>query len=791
MVTKHWKKIVALFLAITVLLAGAPGTIDLASAAPEDTAAGDATTTDTAAGDAANGDSKADAKKDEAKEQQNVGEDGEVVQQGAVGKVDKSKWITKKDYQLVAESDTYKMYLYEPRLSIMLENKETGKILESTLSDEKDDGNSNAAWNAYMKSGVIVNAIVGTKNTYQADLVLTKHTMNVTKSENGFSAEIYWEPYKFGFTVNVTLEGSDVVINVPDNSIKEEKEGTYINSISLFPMMGYSFLDDKKGYMLIPDGNGALINLDNKEGRYTTGFSQMIYGSDAGFSDNVAKKYLWDEIDTIQDANKVLAPIFGMAHTEEQTGYLAVVEKGEKRASVEAHPNGVMVNYNRCFAKFLLRDLYVQPLNNSNSGTITQAEVDRTHSDLQVRYMLLDDKEANYSSMANKYRDYLLNNKLLTKKESNYNTRIDFLGTDREEFLMGTTAVTMTKTEDAEKIIKELQDAGVKSALSVYKGWQDGGLFNVPIRDYDVDGHIGGKSKLNDLVKSAKEKNYKMYLYDDALRLNPSENTFSNEMIKKVNKRTYEEEIWAEVYDEFNFLTPEKSAQHLKNFVEDAAEDEVNQIAVSGISNTMFSYSYKGDYYSRSNAADAYSKVLDELDANTELVLEQPCAYLWKNADAFLDMPLGSSQYMYIDEEVPFLSMVLKGIVPMYSEYVNFEANKQEFVLQMIESGVFPSFYLTEEDSSALIYTNSADMYSTKYTTYKDAIIQYDAEFRALNDVVGDANIVGHEKQSNGVTVVTYNNGVKIYINYTEESKTVDGITVEGMSYSYKAGEAE
>ena len=93
----------------------------------------------------------------------------------------------------------------------------------------------------------------------------------------------------------------------------------------------------------------------------------MIYGSDAGFSDNVAKKYLWDEIDTIQDANKVLAPIFGMAHTEEQTGYLAVVEKGEKRASVEAHPNGVMVNYNRCFAKFLLRDLYVQPLNSRPS----------------------------------------------------------------------------------------------------------------------------------------------------------------------------------------------------------------------------------------------------------------------------------------------------------------------------------------------------------------------------------------------------------------------------------------
>lgn len=789
MVTKHWKKIVALFLAVTVVLAGAPGTIRMVSAAPEDTGTEGA---GTEGNEASKGDSGDADKKEDEQEQQKVGEDGEVVQEGAVGKQDKSKWITKKDYQLVAESDTYKMYLYEPRLSIMLENKETGKIIESTVSDEKDDGNSNTAWNAYMKSGVVVNAIIGKKNTYQVDLITTKHTLNVTKNDKGFSAEIYWEkPYEFGFTVNVSLENDELVVNVPDDSIKEEKEGTYINFITLYPMMGYSYLDDEEGYMLIPDGNGALINLDNKEGRYTTGFSQMIYGSDIGFSDNIKKEYLWDEIDMTQEANKVLAPIFGMAHTKSQRGYFAVVEKGQNRASVEVHPNGVMVNYNRCFAKFLLRDLYVQPLNNSSSGTVVQPESDRTHSDLQVRYMLLSGDEVNYSSMANKYRDYLLNNGTLTKKDSSYNTRVDFLGTDRENFLLGTKAVTMTRTEDVENMYKELQDAGVQSVLSVYKGWQDGGLYNIPIRDYDVDSHIGGNSKMNDLIASAKEKNYKLYLFNDALRLNPSENTFSNEMIKKVNKRTYIQDIWAEVYDEFNFLTPEKSAKHLKNFIEDAADDGISQIAVAGISNTMFSYSYQSNFYSRDSVADAYSKLLSETGANTDMALEQPCAYLWNNADVFLDMPLGTSDYMYIDEEIPFLSMVLKGVVPMYSEYVNFEANKQEFMLEMVEAGVFPSFYVTQEDSSALIYTNSADQYSTKYTTYKDSVIQYDKEFRVLNQVIGDANIVNHEKQADGVTVVTYSNGVKVYINYTEESKTVDGVAVEGMSYSYKVGEAE
>lgn len=146
---------------------------------------------------------------------------------------------------------------------------------------------------------------------------------------------------------------------------------------------------------------------------------------------------------------------------------------------------------------------------------------------------------------------------------------------------------------------------------------------------------------------------------------------------------------------------------------------------------------------------------------------------------------------MYVDEEVPFMSMVLKGVVPMYSDYVNFEANKQKFLLQMVESGVYPSFYLTAENSSKLIRTNSADLYSTEYTTYKDSIIDYDKQLRELNSVLGDANIVKHEILDNGVKAVTYSNGIKVYVNYSDSQQTAEGVTVEAMSYSYKAGEAE
>lgn len=715
-----------------------------------------------------------------------VNENGEVVMEGATGKVDKSEWITIDDYELVAESDTYKMYYYEPRLSIILENKNNGKFIESTLSDELDDGASNSTWNAYMKSGIVIAAIIGTTNTYQVDMVSCSNKIETTKIDNGVSAKIYFNEYKFGLTVDITLDGDEVVVNIPDDSIVEEKEGTYISTVSVFPFMGYTFMDDQDGYMLIPDGNGALIYLDNKEGRYATGFSRMIYGSDAGFTDSSTTNYLWNKYDTVVDANDIIAPVFGMAHTEDQLGYIAVVENGEKRASIEAHPNGVMVNYNRCFAKFMLRDIYVQPLNESNSGTMTSVETDRTHSDLTVRYMLLEGDDADYSGMAVEYRNYLLENNLVATKDTSYNTRVDFLGTDREEFLMGTKAVTMTTTDNIEEMYSDLQSSGVSSLLSVYKGWQKGGIYNVPISKYKADSSIGGTSALTKLISESADSNYNLYLYNDALRVNASTNATTFNVVKKINKRTFKEELNEQVYDLFYYLLPEKMERTLEKFTKSYTSKGVNNLALAGVTDNIFSYSSQGNYYTRYDTANAVLEAVQTIDESTDMIMEQPYAYLWDYTDAFLDMPLGSSDYMYVDEEVPFLSMVLKGIIPMYSDYVNFEANKTEFFLQMVESGVYPSFYITYENSSALIYTNSSDLYSTEYATYRDSIISYDEQLREVASAVEGACIADHEKMDNGVTKVTYDNGTVIYVNYTENEVSVDGITVDAMSYQVK-----
>lgn len=705
-------------------------------------------------------------------------------------KTTNKKVEAQEDYVLVAESDTYKMYYYEPCFSIKLENKQTGAVLESTLSDEKDDGLNNKSWTGYMKSGIVMTAIIGTTNTYQVDMLTCKNTITTYYTENGIFAEISFPKYQFSLGIEVSLIDDELVVRIPDYTIKENKEGTYISTVSIFPFLGYTYLGEENGYMLVPDGNGALIYLEDKEGRYSTGFSRLIYGIDEGMTSNSKTSQLWDTFDMVTDANNVMAPIFGMAHTDDELAYLAIVESGDERCSIECQPNGVMVNYNRCFAKFLLRDVFIQPLNNSNSGTVKTVETDRMHSDLQVRYCLLSGEDADYSGMANTYREYLLDNELINVVGSGYNTRVDFLGVEQEEFLMGTTDVTMTTVADIEEIYTQLQEAGVDSLISVYKGWQNGGLYDYPISKYKADGSIGSTGALTDLIAKQEEKGYGLYLYNDGLLVNDATNATTFNVMKMINKRTYKLETNGDVYDLFYYLLPSKAHSGLSNFVTDYTAEGVNNLALAGISDTLFSYSSKGSFYSRTDTQASFVKTIEAVNDRCDLLLETPNAYLWKYTDAFLDMPLGSSDYLYVDQDIPFLSMVMKGIVPMYSKYVNFEANKTKNFLQMVEAGVYPSFYVAKENSSMLIYTNSCDLYSLEFSSYSDTIIKYDQEMRELAQLTGDANIIRHEVADDGLVTVTYSNGVVIYINYTDKDWNVaEGLTVEKLSY--KVGEAE
>lgn len=707
----------------------------------------------------------------------------------AAGKLDKSKEID--GHYFLTSNSNYNLYLKEDDLSVIIEDKKTGKTITSYPTH--DDGKNNALWQGAMHSAIVMTLINKNDDTKQADLLNDDVTKTVTYRENGFSAELYWNKYKLGMTLEVSFDDNGLVAFIPETSIREDSTDYYIGTLSMYQYMGTSYLDDNEGYMLIPDGNGALVYLDDKEGRFSSGYSVLAYSGDVGFVESDVKTLLLERYNTISSAEQVLAPIFGIAHTDDEIAMLGIVEDGAARADINVMPNGVSIDYNRAYARFILRKLYTQPTsNNSTSNSLHVCEADRSHSDLGVRFIFTSGEAASYSGMANAYRDYLAKNNMLptlTDEEKAFNTRVDFMGTERQNWLLGTAPVVMTTTEDIKGIYSDLRANGVNDIVSVYKGWQASGIYDLPIKKYKADSNIGGTGDLTDLIKSSAADGIDIYLYNDALIINPEEQNATFNIVKKVNKRRYEYKTYGDVYDMLLYLTPDRSRFMLDSFISDAKADGVNNVALAGVSNTLFTYTYSSVKYSRFDTAASYKTTIDNIAAGgTNLMLEQPIVPYWSDAKAFLDMPLYTSSYILEDEEIPFLSLVLTGVMPVYADYVNFEANKQEFFLKMVESGCYPSFYITENDSSELIYTNSSDIYSSQYSSYSALIAEYNEKLGALRQQTGGATISDHSIIGNGITRVTYSNGVRVYVNYGSTAAESDGVTVEPMSYAVVTG---
>lgn len=697
------------------------------------------------------------------------------------GAVDTSKQLD--GHHLVAANENYELYLYEPALSIIVKNTKTGAVMESTVRNEERLGNVNETWKGFLQSGIVVELQEET-NTMQKKLGIegSGAQVSIELIPGGFRAKLDYPTQELGFEAEVKLyDDGSITACIPESSIYENADNKKIGNIYVFPLLGSSRLDEKDGYMFVPDGNGALIYLDNKDGRFDSGYVQKVYGSDIGVGESYVLSLLWGSYETHNDAEMILAPVYGMVHTGDEMGYLAIIESGDEEASIYATPNGAYSDYNWITAAFRKCTTYIQPTSNSG-GSVTKV-TDRIKYDINVRYMFVDGADANYAGLAKRYRDYLIEKDELVKVEDTFKIRLDFLGMDVENWMLWKKDAPVTTVDNIREIYSDLEKEGVTDILSIYKGWQDGGIFDLPVTSYDVAGSIGGARDLSKLMDECEAKNIDFYLFTDGVRANTETGNTTFDTVKKMDKRLYTQNTYQNVYREFVYWTPQKTLENLKTLQKNFAKKGVNKLALSEIGNTMFTYTMGDTMQTRLVSKYLYEQALQQTSASMDLMLEAPVQCYWQYVKAIVDMPISDSDYIYTDQSVPFLSIALKGILPMYGDYVNFEANEREYFLKLVETGIYPSFYLTYENPSELIYTNSSNVYTSQYSVYREQILSYYDELRQINERTKNSMIVNHEITDTGVTIVTYDNGVKLYINYSAKEQKADNVTVPALSY--------
>lgn len=585
------------------------------------------------------------------------------------------------------------------------------------------------------------------------------------------------------YTTGTALDGSK--LRIPVDQVVSVSEYSYtIASIYVYPFMGHSRAGEGQGYMVIPDGQGAVIGFEDNEGRYPTPYDKQVYGVNIGMEDQFLAE---DRV----PAEDVIMPVFGMVHTDKEIAVLGVIEQGDIAARIQAYPNGVRnLPFDWVTAKYTLRFVFNQPMGPSAGNVATRTEK-RRDVDILQHFLLQSGETADYAGLAVAYRNYLMaNNTFANADDRPFDVQIDFLGIERENYILGKQDVVMTDFDQAETIIDELTALGVKAMNVNYRGWQVNGLTGgVPTDSYSVAKSLGGAKGLKALADKAAEMSIPFALEADVLSLNTETHpTLTFSALKKITSQTWSRPTFGMVYDTLYYCNPTTSQSAAEKLLKDMKAEGLPGVTMTGITQVLTDYYHKDHYHDTSEMANIYRDILEKAGEDFTLTLTSPNAYLWQYANVINDVPAAGSDYTYTDAEIPFLTIALSGQVPYYLEYANFQANTHAFLLHLVEQGARPAFLLTWEDPIELQKTNSASIYSSRYELYRDMIAEWYTELSGLFAAVGEKGmIMDHERQGDLVKV-TWDNGTVVYLNFGDNAGEIDGVSLDKLSFKVVNG---
>ncbi|MCU9612677.1 DUF5696 domain-containing protein [Caldibacillus lycopersici] len=681
--------------------------------------------------------------------------------------------VSLEGFTKAAESDEMVLYVDEDSLAIKLENKTTGYVWSSGI-DNPDNYRLNNTWEQIVQSAITID-YTDRQGKLKTESILTNDsTPEIEFTDNGFTADIFLFQAKLEFQLKVELDGNELVVSIPYESIKEDKYNRLV-SMQVYPFLGAAHQDDIQGYMFIPDGSGALIRFEKSKQYSVSPFIGSIYGIDEG----VESKIYSDSY--VLPAEQVKLPVFGTVHGTEQNGFIGIVEDGDLYGDIVAYPAGATTDFNRVSSQFRYRNDYFQPTSKDKSG-IYVYQKDMNPVNVKLRYVFLSNEEADYIGMAKKYQQFLVDSGQLEQQEDKVDVRLEFLGGEKKEGLLWDSVLSMTPISEIPSFVNQLKAQGVDNLSVVYKGWSKGGLTGSLPDKFPFEKSLGNKDDVLNTIVALKHEEVPIYFSTDYTTAFDGASGFSN---KDIAKRINSETIAGRVNGVSSYyLSPNQSLQIADDDVPQYQKYGIEYLAIETSGNVLFSDYKDSEVLTREGTKAIYHDLFEKLQKNVgRTALYEPNVYAWKDADKFFDIPMYSSNYMYETDTVPFLQIVLKGYLPYYAPYSNFNSNPEDGLLRMVEYGAYPSFLLTKEPSHLLADTSSSDVYTSEFDIWKEDIInQYASVKNALESVEG-ATIVDRKILEAGIVEVLYSNGKSIIVNYNNEEYVYNEVHVPEKSY--------
>lgn len=545
------------------------------------------------------------------------------------------------------------------------------------------------------------------------------------------------------------------------------------------------------GYMFVPDGSGALIDFSGHENA-TEPYSELVYGDDLSL---VTKKDLADS-----NHETVRMPVFGLAN-DNGNAVCGIITDGETAASVTAAPHNDTNGYNNAYATLNARITSFMSMFGRSSGTqqvYRQSDNCDAIKAFTVEYYFLNGNNADYVGMAKTYRDYLLNNDLLAANVSQPTLNVDLYGAiDVEANFMGFTYSklnSLTSYKQAEEIAKALKDKNIDNLSLRYIGWANNGVTNknAPSSAKPIS-LLGGNGDYQDLVSYAKKNNVSLTNDVDLLTYTDGKNKESSKTAfgSTYYKYQYLRSVYAYDLDgiQLKLLNPVYLSKYADKTLSSYKNLGVDNISFSTLSDMVYSSLKRGKSTYRTEFVDYSEDVLkNAAKMNLKISGESANAYTFKYLNKIYKAPTYSSAYNLFDSEVPFYQIVLHGYTSMTGDAMVQSFDVTTNYLKCVESGIELLWSGIYEDSAQLNITNYDDLYGSNYKLWiEDAAAKY-AEYQPLLEKIYDKEIVSHKDITEKVTETLYDNGIKVYVNYSDTDYKYGKTVVPAMGYVYKEG---
>jgi hypothetical protein len=720
--------------------------------------------------------------------------------------------LTNRD-DLIASNDDFELYFNDNDVLFKVLDKQTGYVWSTAMDNASDAG----TYQGLLESSIGIEYIKPEKDMFIEENVGindTELTYDITPIEDGvklsFSIGGYCdnrtcsrayeskyltgevtleemiEDYRFSligisFDIEVCLTETGLDIYIPVDSITEEyPEEIVLSSIVVFPALGATKTTEETddleipGYMVIPDGSGALIRYEDNQGQFKAPFEERFYGSNFGLED----------FKTSVTSYPLSMPIFGAVHGVNQNAFIGIIESGDFSSRLFAYPNGAHnLPYNLIFPKFDIKQVYRQAFSSDGSNGVLKY-IQSSYDDIEVKYNFLNNDDANYVGIGKNYRDYLMSDEVAALSNQNSTGDIPlsttYLMSDTESSFFGASLVEMSTVKQVRDMYDYFLEQGIDNQKVSLMGWNENGYSGELPAKIDYENSLGSNRSYRELISYINEQNTVNLINNYVFATNSTSRiSFRNDVAKGIDKFKIEYECEDCVHNELYLLYPYVSASLANKDSQDYLDNSVG-VLFESLGNNLTAY-YEGDNYFRMDSYLDYQEAMETYQGVGSYVY--PYSYAYKYTSDFYHAPLYNSQLKYYDDVVPLLQIVLKGSIEMYSSYLNFNSLGKETILNLIDFGMNPSYILTYEPSSNLKDTDIAYFYTTEFDLWKESVQEeYDYINNALKYVNGES-ITSRVVLDYGIVEVTYSNGVNIYINYTSNDYVVNDITIPSMDY--------